>query len=396
MKLIKRQISKYLKKEVKKSPAIAILGPRQSGKTTVARMTFPDYEYVSLEELDNREFAIKDPRGFLAEYDNKPGVIFDEIQNTPDLFSYIQGKIDLNYRPGFYILTGSQNFLLTQSISQTLAGRISLHTLLPLSIQELKDADLLPDDSSEVIFKGFYPIIYSKNFDPEKWYADYIKNYLEKDVRNILNISDLITFKRFLKVCASSIGQLVNYSALANDCGVSYNTIKSWLSVLEASYIIYPLQPHYKNFKKRLVKSPKLYFYDTGLACSLLDLDNANQVKTHYARGALFESMIISDLFKDFYNRDKNPSIYFWRDNTGHEVDCLIEKADKLYPIEIKSSQTLNYHFFNTLEFWNNLSKNPNERSYVVYSGQENQKRSLGSFVSWKNTSMIIDQIDSE
>ncbi len=235
--MISRKISEYLLNDAKKAPVIAILGPRQSGKTTVARVTFPDYKYVSLEELDIREFALKDPRGFLAEYDNGRGVILDEIQHVPGLFSYIQTKVDLQYRPGFYILTGSQNFLINESITQTLAGRISLHTLLPLSIQELSFAQLLPSSYESALFKGYYPIIYGKDYNPTEWYTDYIKNYLERDVRTLLNISDLITFKRFLKLCAGQTGQLVNYSALANDCGISYNTVKAWLSVLEGAIL---------------------------------------------------------------------------------------------------------------------------------------------------------------
>lgn len=391
---IPRKLGLEIEAAAKTSAVIGILGPRQSGKTTLAKKVFPDHKYVSLENNTTREFAQQDPQGFFKQYDNGNGLIIDEAQRVPSLFSYLQGIVDSNYRPGFYVLTGSQNFLLMRSITQTLAGRISLHTLLPLSIDELKEADLLPNGYAQVVYKGFYPSIYGEKIkSATKWYEDYIKTYVERDVRDIQAIVDLNAFRRFIRLCAGRIGQIVNLNSLANDCGISSKTVKSWLSILEASYIVFLLQPHYKNFSKRLIKSPKIFFYDPGLACALLGIDTADAVAPHYLRGGLFETMMIGEFYKAYYNHDREPHLYFWRDKTGHEVDCIIERGQYLYPIEIKASQTIAQGFFKGLNYWNKLADTDPKDGFVVYAGDDNQERSLGNIVSWKDTDQIFSKV---
>lgn len=390
--MIKRELQESLIKDAQKAPVIAILGPRQSGKTTLARITFSKHNYVSLEDYDMREFATRDPRGFLSTYAYDPGIILDEIQHVPTLLSYIQTRVDLERKPGFYIITGSQNFLVMQAVTQTLAGRVSFHTLLPLSLAELSHEKLLPSSVDRAILNGFYPSIYAHNYNPIEWYADYIISYVERDVRTISEVSDLATFTRFIKMCAGRVGQLVNLTSLGNDCGVSYNTIKKWLSILEASYIIFPLQPHFQNFSKRLIQTPKIYFYDTGLVCSLLGIETEQQLATHYLRGGLFESMVIADLYKSFYNSDLIPRLYFWRDQTGHEVDCILERAGSLFPIEIKSGMTINTDFFDGLTYWNKLAEAKPEHGFLVYGGTENQTRSKGIVIGWPHIAKLFEK----
>ncbi|HVX01090.1 MAG TPA: ATP-binding protein, partial [Candidatus Babeliaceae bacterium] len=368
---------------------VAVLGPRQSGKTTLVRNTFGQHKYISLENLDLREIATHDPRQFLESNRNEHGIILDEFQNVPTLLSYIQTYVDQEKLKGYFILTGSQNFLVNQAISQTLAGRIAILTLLPLSIKELKESHILPG-IDELIFNGCYPRIYGENVLPSVFYPSYTLTYIERDVRQITQVTDLTAFKRFVQLCAGRIGQFLNISSLATDCGISQATAKAWLSLLEASYIIFLLQPHYQNFSKRLIKTPKLYFYDTGLACSLLGLDMASQVSTHYLRGALFESLIISDLYKCFYNTARAPRLYFWRDNHGHEIDCIIEKGQHLMPIEIKASRTIHLDFFKGLQYWLNLAGTDKRDSFVIYGGDNYFTLSNGTIVSWKEIDRIF------
>jgi hypothetical protein len=386
---IPRKLAKKLISLRTQFPVLALLGPRQSGKTTLAKECFPDYRYVNLEDLDTRRFALEDPRGFLEQYSGASGVILDEIQQVPDLLSYIQVRVDREQKMGFYILTGSQNILLNQHISQTLAGRIAIQTLLPLSIEELQEAKRLPQDLFSVLFEGFYPSLYARKLDPNDWYKGYIQTYVERDVRQIRNVSDLSLFQKFLKLCAGRVGQLLDLTSLSNDCGISVGTVQSWLSILEASYIVFLLQPHFKNFSKRLIKSPKLYFYDPGLVSHLLGIESPDMLISHYSRGGVFESMIIIDLVKRRYNAGKTPSLYFWRDKTGLEIDCIIEKADELLPIEIKSAQTINSGFFESLHRYCQLAGISPASSYLVYGGAENQKRQNGHVVSWKHLSEI-------
>ncbi|MCF7799500.1 ATP-binding protein [Candidatus Babeliales bacterium] len=389
--IIPRILKNSLLESSQQLPVVAILGPRQSGKTTLAKTTFDKHKYVSLEDLDTRQRAIEDPRKFLSDicFNNNNGVILDEFQNAPAILSYIQTIVDEQEKPGYFILTGSQNFLVNQEITQTLAGRIALLTLLPLSITELKNNNILPKTVEDLIFKGAYPRIYARNVNPITWYRDYIETYLERDVRLISHVKDLVQFKYFVQLCAGRIGQVVNYSSLASDCGIDTRTAKEWLSLLQASYIIFTLQPHNKNFNRRLIKSPKLYFYDTGLVCSLLKIESREQLLTHYMRGNLFECLVISELYKHFFNKNRRPSIYFWRDNHGHEIDCIIEKASKLIPIEIKSSMTAYPKIFNELQEWYKISETQVPNGYVIYGGDENQSRLHGIALSWKNLNLI-------
>lgn len=374
---------------VQKFPVIALLGPRQSGKTTLARATFAQYNYVSLEDLDVRRFAMADPREFLNVYKNDHGIILDEIQHAPDLLSYIQTEVDRTQKTGSFILTGSQNFLFNEAISQTLAGRISILTLLPLSMSELKHENLLPENINTIMFQGSYPRLYDKDIAPVDWYPNYVKTYIERDVRQIKNVTDLSVFQLFMKLCAGRIGQILNMSSLANDCGVSVGTVQAWLSVLQASYVIFLLQPHFKNFSKRLVKTPKLYFYDTGLASFLLELDNPKQLATHYLRGGLFESYIISELIKLRYNAGRIPHYYFWRDNVGHEVDCIIDHGGKSFPVEIKSRQTINQDYFEGLHYWSELAQDQAGRNYCIYTGSDSQNRTHVSVLKWQDPAEI-------
>jgi uncharacterized protein len=384
---IKRKIEEVLVKRSKEYPVLAIMGPRQSGKTTIARKIFDKHTYLNLEEFDLQEYASKDPKGFLERYANDHGLILDEIQRVPNLTSYIQVQVDENRVPGYFVITGSQNILMGNRVSQSLAGRVAIITLLPLSIQELSDAGLLPNQPEELIYKGCYPSIYAHQVDINNWYKNYINTYLEKDIRQMQNIAKLSDFRRFMGLCAGRIGQILNVSSLATDTGVSVNTVKGWLSLLEESYILFLLQPHYKNFSKRLIKSPKIYFYDTGLARSLLKIENENDLYNHYLRGGLFESLIISELYKDSYNRDKQPNIYFWRNQSGNELDVILERALELIPVEIKAGHTVNENFFKGLKYWHTLTGDDPKKGYIIYAGDENQIRSYGNVVSWRDIS---------
>lgn len=370
-------------------PIVAILGPRQSGKTTLAQDAFNTYAYVSLENYETRGFAQKDPQGFLNSYANEQGIIIDEFQHVPELLSYIQTRVDAEKKMGHFILTGSQNFLMNMAISQSLAGRVSIITLLPLSLHELKKADLVPSSVNQLLVKGFYPPLYSRQVPPDVWYPDYRQTYIERDIRQLTQVADLGIFQTFMQLCAGRIGQLLNLTALAQDCGISDMTAKRWIHLLEASYILFLLRPHHNNFGKRLTKSPKLYFYDTGLACSLLNI-SPEQLPMHPFKGALFESMVIADLMKQYFNQGKRPSLYFWRDHTGNEIDCLIEHGTDLIPIEIKAGQTLSNDFFKGLSFYNQLAGNDPASGYLIYAGTEQQKRSLGSVLSWDTIDQLI------
>jgi len=367
-------------------PVITVTGPRQSGKTTLIKKVFSKLPYVLLETPDVKERAQEDPKGFLSKFPK--GVILDEIQNVPELFSFIQGIVDDNNDIKF-ILLGSQNFLLLDKVTQTLAGRTAVLKLLPFSLEELKPTKFKVRNSFDYIFKGSYPRLYDKNIPVEIFYSDYIQTYVERDVRTIKNIGNLSTFNKFLQLCAGRIGQIINLDSLATDTGVTLNTIKSWLSILEASYIIYLLQPHHKNFNKRLVKRPKIYFYDTGLACNLLRIKSVEQLELHHMRGNLFENFILTELLKSKLNNTQIPNFYFWRDNHGKEIDCIIETAEKLIPIEIKSSKTYNKEFFKNLNYWNKLSKSKTENAYLIYNGDDDDKLLNGNLISWNNLNKI-------
>jgi hypothetical protein len=389
--MFKRILTTELIQLASKFPLVAITGPRQSGKTTILRATFPELAYVSLEDLDTREFAESDPRGFLGNY--AQGAILDEVQRVPKLFSYLQTHVDKQAKPGQFILSGSQNFLLLENITQSLAGRVALLNLLPLSLVELKQKQPQLNNLEEKMFTGLYPKLYKDNISPSDWYPNYIQTYVERDVRLIKNITDLSTFQRFLKMCANRCGQLVNLSALATDCGITHNTAKAWLSVLESSFIIFLLQPHYNNLNKRIIKSPKLYFYDTGLVCSLLGINNYEQLSAHYLRGGIFETFIIAELCKYYFNQGIRPPLYFWRDQSGHEVDCLIEKADELIPVEIKSGKTVASDFFSGINYWRDLAGQAVNASYLIYGGEQQQQRNEVQVVSWNELEELFNNI---
>lgn len=371
--LITRTAEKELRTLAGQFKTVAVVGPRQSGKTTLVRMAFPDKAYVSLENPDTRRFAIEDPRGFIAGYPD--GAILDEIQRTPDIFSYLQQVLDENKGNGRFIITGSNNFLLQENISQSLAGRVGYLYLLPLSINELPKHKL---SVNEQIHKGFYPAIYEQEGQTEvgKYYLNYIRTYIERDVRLIRNVTDLYTFEHFLRLCAGRTGQLLNMNSLAVETGVDNKTIGAWLSVLEASFVVFRLQPYHKNYNKRIVKMPKLYFYDTGVASALLGIENPDQLALHPFRGGLFENMIIVDFLKSRYNKGKPNNLYFWRDSLGTEIDLLVEKANSLLPIEIKSGQTITDDYFKSMSAWLRISGM--EKGWVIYAGDEKQVRSNG------------------
>jgi predicted AAA+ superfamily ATPase len=362
-------------------PVVVVTGPRQSGKSTLVRHAFPEHRYVSLEDLDQREFADTDPRGFLNQFSE--GAILDEVQRCPALFSYLQTRVDERQQPGEFILTGSQQFGLLSGITQSLAGRAALLTLLPMTYDELQRADKVSRNLDKILFDGAFPSIFDRGLEPHPWHGNYVRTYLERDVRQLIKVQDLGTFQRFLKLCAGRTGQLLNLSSLANDCGITHNTVKSWVSVLEASYIVHLLPPHHQNFSKRLVKTPKLYFLDTGLATWLLGIQNSEQLATHVQRGALFESWVISELLKARYNEGETSNLYFWRDRSGHEVDLLIDHGTHLSPLEIKSGQTINKDYFKGLEFLKKLAGETAGKAWLVYGGDSRQIRSDVSVLPW-------------
>lgn len=383
--MIKRQAETVLLDLAKGYPILAITGPRQAGKTTLAQSTFPGKRYVSLEDLDEREFADQDPRGFLARFPD--GAILDEAQRCPNLFSYLQTRVDAEKRMGLFVLTGSQQFGLMSNITQTLAGRVGLIQLLPFSLQELQGGNTAILSLDDVLWRGMYPPIYDRNLAPEKWFANYVMTYIERDVRQVLEVQNLSLFQRFIKMCAARVGQLINMSSLAIDCGVSHNTIRSWLSVLEAGYVVFLLQPHHQNFGKRLVKTPKLYFYDTGLAAFLLGIRDAEHLSIHSARSSLFENLVVSELLKQRYNQGLASNLYFWRNNTGDEVDVVIELGEKLMPMEIKSGQTFNADYLTGLNKWMKIAGDAALTPQLVYGGSENMTRNGVEVRSWKQIS---------
>ncbi|HSC25470.1 MAG TPA: ATP-binding protein [Candidatus Babeliales bacterium] len=394
--MFRRDLEKILSRFAK-FPVVAILGPRQSGKTTLARSFFKNHRFLNLESPHIRELAIKDPVLFLRENENEYGIILDEFQYAPEILSYIQVESDEKKRPGYFVLTGSQNFLMNQAVSQSLAGRVGIVTLLPLSIKELKDNNALPDNVNEVIFNGGYPRLYAENFSPLELYPPYIHSYLERDVRQLIKVENLRTYQKFMQLCAGRVGQLLNVADIATNCGIHRKTVESWISILEASYVVFTLKPYWENFKKRATKMPKLYFYDTGLACSLLDISSPAQLGVSPFRGPLFESFIISDLHKQYFNIGRRPPLYFWRDNNGYiEVDCLANIGNTLIPIETKSGHTATNDFFTGLTKWNKLATTDPTAGYIVYGGDYTQSTSMGRLLSWKEASNLIEELEGK
>ena len=364
--MIKRDLEKPLRSLARQYPVVTVTGPRQSGKTTLCQICFPKYFYCSLEDPDVRELAQKDPRYFLEQ---SKKMIIDEIQNVPSLVSYIQGIVDKKKQVGQFILTGSYQFQLTHLIAQSLAGRTALIKLLPFSIGELNEKASF----SKLIYRGFYPGIIDKKLNPTQALSFYTNTYLQKDVRVIKEIKNLRQFELFLKLCASQIGQVLNKAQLSNDIGVDNKTITAWISVLQASYIVFLLQPHFKNFRKRLIKRPKLYFYDVGLASYLLGIQHENHVLSHPLKGFLFENLVLMEKLKQKLNKVQEPGFYYFRDNVGNEVDLLEDKGNTMLSYEIKMSKTLHSSLFKGLNFYKRLNKG-NKRSYLIYTGDKQVK----------------------
>ncbi len=381
--MIKRILATHIKQVANVSPVVGIVGPRQSGKTTLAKAVFPKYTYVNLEQPDIRSFAQNDPKAFIAQYSDK--VILDEIQRVPELFSYLQVKIDNDKKMGQYVLTGSQHFLMMQSITQSLAGRISIFNLFPLSLEELQGGKEQKKDLYTQIWYGGYPRLYDQDISPVIWLNNYIQTYIDRDVSLISQITNLKTFETFLHVIAGRTGQLLNLSGLSNELGITHNTIKSWVNLLETSGIIYLLQPFFSNISKRLTKTPKLYFTDTGLVCRLLGIESPGQLNTHPQSGSIFETHVVMEYLKYYLNRGLSPNVYFWRDKSGLEADLYKEVLGSGTDIyEIKSSQTIPDDAFGKLKQIQSTTANKSTL-HVIYGGEENQSRSLGQIIGWSS-----------
>lgn len=388
--MIRRSAHDTLLRLAKGFPVIAITGPRQAGKTTLAKSAFPDKIYLTLEDPDTRLLAESDPRGFLSHYPD--GLILDEAQRVPQLFSYLQGFVDEQLVPGKYVLTGSQQFGLMSGITQSLAGRVGLVQLLPFAMNELDSAGKLPEDMDGLMLTGMYPPLYDRDLDPADWFPAYVNTYIERDVRQLINVRELSMFQRFVRMCAARTGQLLNLSSLASDCGITHNTAAAWISVLEASYIIYLLRPHFTNFNKRLVKTPKLYFLDTGLAAWLLGIREQEQLAYHAQRGALFENLVVTEFLKGRFNRGQQADLYFWRDSKGLEVDLLLDDGISLNPVEIKSGQTLAPDFLTALKKWCALSGIPDRPAALVYGGDKVLSNFNVSIIPWRSLGSLASK----
>ncbi len=387
---IKRNIEKKIKALAKSFPVVTILGPRQSGKTTLARNLFPKHKYINFEDVSIRNIAMADPKGFLLSQGNK--VIFDEFQKIPELASEILIFLEGNKSPGQFILTGSENLSLTQTVSQSLSGRSSISILYGLTYEELEKSKISFKNPWEYIHKGSYPGIYSHHQDPNDWYSSYITTYIERDVRNIKNIDNLDSFQKFLKLLCGRTSQIINDSNLASEVGVSYKTISSWISIIEASFLGFKVLPYLNNYNKRIIRSPKFYFSDTGLATWLLNIRQIDSIWLSYMSGALFENLIISEIHKFIHNNGLHTQIYFYKDSNNLECDCIIEWNTKLYLIEIKSTQTIKKELYANLLTFKKLDKNI-DKLYLIYGGDQDYKLSDISIVSWKNLDKALKEI---
>ena len=377
--MYRRHLAKTLQYVSTKFPVVCVTGPRQSGKTTLVKQVFQEKVYVTLEDMDTREFAAQDPRGFLNTYPD--GLIIDEVQYVPELLSYMQTRVDESQLCGQYIITGSQHLLLSEKVSQSLAGRVALCELLPCSSSEIDFSE--QGSCWDLVWQGLYPMVHARQIDPSIYYKSYVNTYIERDLRQITLVKDLAKFRMFLQLCAGRVGQMINYASLGADCGIDQKTLRAWLSILEESYIIFLLRPYHENFNKRLVKSPKLYFYDTGLASYLLGIDSPQDAKLHFARGALFENFVALELIKARLNQGKQAHIYFWRESNGHEVDFLLEQSSVLIPIEVKSAATMHESLTKELRFWQNMSQTPH--GYIVYDGHLLQRRGTFDVLPWRH-----------
>lgn len=369
-------------------PIVTILGPRQSGKTTLAKMLCPNKPYVSLEDPDEQALALSDPRSFLARYPQ--GAILDEVQQTPQILSYLQTLVDTTNQKGMFILTGLSQFELHQGITQSLAGRTALLTLLPMSLKELKKAHIeLP--LNEYLLKGGYPRIFKDHLNHTKTYKNYFQTYVERDVRQLINIKDLTQFEHFVRICAGRIGSILNREEIGGEIGISSHTVNHWLSILEASFIIFRLQPYFENFGKRIIKSPKLYFVDVGLACYLLGIEDSYQLDRDPARGHLVENLVVCELVKSRYNKGSDHNLYFYRDQQKNEVDLIYKKGHQLIPIEIKSSMTFNTSFLKSLVFFQKIANQRVTRSYLIYSGEQEQTIQNTILLNYKHANLILE-----
>ena len=390
--MIDREITRHLKASFEQYPFVTVTGPRQSGKTTLCRQAFPDLQYVNLEAPDQRDFAESDPRGFLSQLG--VGAIIDEIQHVPALLSYLQVLADERGGNGLFILTGSEQFKLSDAINQSLAGRTALLRLLPLSLRERRQTGA-SDAVDEVIFAGFYPRILDQGLEPRQALGDYFETYVERDVRRLGAIRNLSAFRLFLRLCAGRVGQLVNLSSLGSDAGVSHTTAREWLTVLEASYIVFRLQPFHANIRKRLVKSPKLYFYDVGLASFLLGIESPEQVTTHPLRGALFENVVVTEALKHRFNRGQQPNLSFFRDSTGLECDVFYETGHGISAIEAKSGSTVASDYFTAINRVGELVPDVSAKT-VVYGGAARQSRSDCEVVPLAELAGSLERFDVE
>lgn len=388
--MIRREIADYLIRLAKKYPVVTITGPRQSGKTTLVKEIFGDKPYINLELMDNREFARNDPRGFFRKIPE--GAILDEIQRAPNLTSYIQGIVDEKQRNGMFILTGSQQFEVSLSVSQSLAGRTALLRLLPFSIAEIA-RNYSYSNIEELIYKGFYPRIHENRLDATQALADYFETYVERDLRQLIQLKNLSAFQKFVKMCAGRTGQLLNLNSLAGDTGVSHTTAREWISILEAGYIVFLLQPFYGNIKKRLVKSPKLYFYDVGLASFLLGIENITHVETHPLKGNLFENLVVTEILKYRYNRGKRNNLNFFRDSQGNEIDIIYNVAQNMLPIEVKSGETVAPDFFKNFSVFEKIKPELPYGKLIIYGGDRTESRSEIRIIPVSEISNILDTV---
>lgn len=383
---IKRSLEKRIKSGAKQVPVIAIIGPRQSGKSTLAKELFKNHVYIDMQDAQMLEFASQDPKGFLDTYKNAHGIIIDEAQYAPNLFPQIKVEADKDPRPGYFVLSGSQNFLLHEKISESLAGRVYFYTLLPFSIEELKQAKKLLPTAQEQIYKGFYPRVYQPNVNAHEYYENYISTYVERDIRTLRNIEHVSTFQKFMQLCALRVGTTLNFADLAANCGMSVPTVKAWLSLLETSFILFLLPSYHENLGKRVTKSPKLYFYDVGLAAALMGVDSAIITQKRDIYGALFENMVIVDIIKNGNAAPTRPNLTFYRDTNQNEVDLIIETGGTTIPVEIKASQTMDNRFFDVAAWFQHEIKGETP-PVVIYGGDQGQKRSKGLVLPWDNLS---------